>query len=196
MCDCAKLIENNRDWIKNGVAESDAFLNRISDNQTPSILWIGCSDSRVVPNRLANLPEGELFVHRNIANQTKNDDDCFQASLEFAVNGLKVSKIVVCGHTECGGVYKALDAAEESSVDEWITEVRETYKENKETIDKIDNHSDKISRLSALNVLKQIESLNKNEIVIKRKSTDTDFEIVGMIFNISNGELDLVDKYL
>ncbi len=107
MPDLSHLITNNRAWAAERTRQDPDFFLRLSHQQAPEYLWIGCSDSRVPANEIVGLPPGELFVHRNLANVVLHADLNCLSVVQYAVDALRVAHIIVCGHHGCGGVLAA-----------------------------------------------------------------------------------------
>ncbi|ETV75494.1 hypothetical protein, variant 3 [Aphanomyces astaci] len=126
----AQLLDRNRAWAEKMLARDPDFFTRLAIQQSPEILWIGCSDSRVPANEILNLSPGEVFVHRNIANQVISTDMNCLSVIEYAVKYLKVRHIIVCGHYGCGGVNAALSQEEFGLVDNWLRSIKDLYIEN------------------------------------------------------------------
>eukprot|EP00884_Botryococcus_braunii_P007815 jgi/Botrbrau1/17034/Bobra.49_2s0090.1 len=122
-----ELLANNRQWVEAVKQEDPEYFARLSEQQAPSVLWIGCSDSRVPANQLLGLAPGEVFVHRNVGNQACHSDANAMACLEYAVEALQVEHVIVCGHHSCGAVKGALmlSAAQPGLVNMWISGIRD-----------------------------------------------------------------------
>src|ERR671928_1693677 len=103
------LFENTRAWPERTRRTDPEFFSRLSRQQRPRYLWIGCSDSRVPANEIVDLAPGELFVHRNVANVVVHGDLNCLSVMQFAIDLLGVEHIIVCGHSNCGGVRSALE---------------------------------------------------------------------------------------
>src|SRR3712207_2854820 len=125
MQDIEPLLANNRAWAARMTAEDPAFFQRLAAQQAPEYLWIGCSDSRVPATQLVNLPPGEMFVHRNVANIVVHSDLNCLAVLQYAVEVLRVQHIIVCGHYGCGGVEAALHDRSFGLIDNWLRHVQD-----------------------------------------------------------------------
>ena len=111
MSELTELLENNRRWAESVRAQDPQFFKRLSRQQAPKYLWIGCSDSRVPANQIVGMAPGEIFVHRNVANVVVHADLNCLSVMQFAVEVLRVRHIIVCGHYGCGGVRAALEDA-------------------------------------------------------------------------------------
>jgi len=119
------LFDNNAAWAEKIKASDPKFFDRLSEQQTPDYLWIGCSDSRVPATQIINLPPGEVFVHRNIANVVVHNDTNCLSVIQFAVEVLKVKHIIVCGHYGCGGVKAAVEDQDHGLINEWLAHIKE-----------------------------------------------------------------------
>src|SRR5213083_2943747 len=119
------LFENNRAWADRIRSEDPEFFQKLSRQQSPSYLWIGCSDSRVPANQIVGLLPGELFVHRNVANVVVHSDLNCLSVIQFAVEVLKVKHIIVCGHYGCGGVQATLNRVRVGLADNWLRHVED-----------------------------------------------------------------------
>src|SRR5690349_11780153 len=119
----AQLFENNRRWVARMTAKDPEFFKRLSHQQKPKYLWIGCSDSRVPANQIVGLLPGELFVHRNVSNIVSLDDPNCLSVIQYAVDILKVQHIIVCGHFGCGGVEAVLEGRNLGQSDRWLQHV-------------------------------------------------------------------------
>ena len=136
MSDLSRLLDNNRRWAERMERERPGFFRILAAQQRPRYLWIGCADSRVPANEIIDLPPGEVFVHRNVANLVVHSDLNCLSVLDFAVNVLKVSDIIVCGHYGCGGINAALAPSEGRIVDHWIRHVRDIAKFYKDDLER------------------------------------------------------------
>ena len=160
----AQLLKNNRTWAAQITAKDPAFFETMSWGQSPEYLWIGCADSRVSVDQITGLGLGEVFVHRNIANVVAHTDLNCLSVLQYAVDALKVSNVIVCGHYGCGGVRAALDGYKHGVVDQWLRNVRDVAEKNQQELDGIAGDA-RADRLSELNVLQQRENVAKTATV-------------------------------
>src|SRR5512145_3301948 len=131
------LFANNRAWADRMKAQQPDFFEKLSRQQSPEYLWIGCSDSRLPPNDIIGLMPGELFVHRNVANVVVHTDFNCLSVLEYAVDVLKVDHIIVCGHHGCGGVKAAMENAQLGLIDNWLRHVQDVLHEHEEALARI-----------------------------------------------------------
>ena len=182
------LIKRNLDWA-NGIKEDDPefFLN-LSKQQTPDYLWIGCSDSRVPANQIVNLPPGEVFVHRNIANIVVHTDLNCLTVIQYAVEILKVKHIIVCGHYGCGGIRAALETQPHGLIDNWLRHIKDVKRFNSDKMQNI-SHDKKIDILCELNVLEQVNNVSNTTIVKDAWEKGATLSVHGLIYNIENGIL-------
>ena len=180
------IILKNRKWAS---SKGKDFFENLSEGQNPSILWIGCSDSRVPPDTITQSEPGNIFVHRNIANLIFNDDLNLLSILEYSINVLKIKNIIICGHYGCGGIKAAMGKQESNNVDKWINNIRKTISANKEELDLITNETSKWDRLVELNILEQINNLKKCEVVKKAIEKNKKFFLHPLVFDLKNGNL-------
>ena len=178
------LLLNNDAWVASQLGKDPDTFDVLSKGQQPSCLYIGCSDSRVPVEVVTQADPGDIFVHRNIANQVSLSDGNVMSILEYAVLVLKVQHIIVCGHTRCGGVGAALSDNVTGAVGEWIKPIRETYLSNRSDIEEQSSQDDRVKRLSELTVLEQVRTLSSMELV---QSAVPSLQIHGWIFEIESG---------
>jgi carbonic anhydrase len=182
------LFANNEAWAK-GITENDPdFFSNLSKQQAPEYLWIGCSDSRVPANQIVNLPPGEVFVHRNIANVVVHSDLNCLSVIQFAVEVLKVKHIIVCGHYGCGGVKAAIEDHDHGLIDNWLCHIRDVGRFNADTLDGL-AEEEKVDRLCELNVVEQVRNVCNTTIVRKAWNDGAELSVHGWIYNINNGIL-------
>ena len=142
--DIKQIFKNNEAWIKEKLKSDSNYFSELSIGQSPEILYIGCSDSRVTAEELMGLEPGDVFVHRNIANMIPNTDLNVMSVINYAVSHLKVNHIVVCGHYGCGGVQAAMQAADLGVLNPWLRNIRDVYRLHKTELDNIESE-EKIS---------------------------------------------------
>ena len=183
-----RIFENNREWIARKLSEDKDYFKKLSTSQNPRILYIGCSDSRVSAEELMGVGPGDVFVHRNIANMVPNNDLSAMSVINYAVNYLKVEKIVVCGHYECGGVKAAMESADLGILNPWLRNIRDVYRLHRKELDSINDEDLKYRRLVELNVQEQCINIIKTaEVQIASK--DRQLKVHGWIFDIHTGQL-------
>ena len=163
--DLAELFESNRAWARRIVQQDPEFFSKLSKQQRPGYLWIGCSDSRVPANEIVGLDPGELFVHRNIANVVHTGDLNLLSVLEFAVGVLNVEHIIVCGHYGCGGVRRALSGQDGALVDHWLAPIVDLHAREQKRLDPIEDEEARVNLLCELNVEMQVARVAATPIV-------------------------------
>src|SRR5215204_2695688 len=150
------LFAQNREWADTIRAKDPDFFLKLSRQQSPQYLWIGCSDSRVPANEIVNLLPGELFVHRNVANVVVHTDLNCLSAMQFAVDVLKVQHIIVCGHYGCGGVRAALRDERLGLIDNWLRHVQDVRQKHEAKLAAIRDEGQRLDRLCELNVIEQV----------------------------------------
>jgi carbonic anhydrase len=193
MNDLDNLISNNKKWAKNIKDEDPDFFYRLSKQQNPEYLWIGCSDSRVAANQIIDLPPGEVFVHRNIANVVSHSDLNCLSVIQYAVEVLKVKHIIVCGHYGCGGIEAAMDKHQYGLIDNWLQHINNVYRLNKQEVDCIDEEQEKLDRMCELNVIEQVGNVRKTTIVTNAWEANQDLTVHGWIYDVKDGILRNLD---
>src|SRR3990172_3450621 len=183
------LFENNAAWA-NGIKSKDPeFFIKLSEQQTPEYLWIGCSDSRVPANEIVGLLPGELFVHRNVANLVIHADLNCLSVLQYAVEVLRVKHIIVCGHYGCGGVKAAIENKELGLIDNWLRNIKGIYQRHRARLDQLESDRDKLNLLCELNVMEQVENVCHSTIVQNGWRRGQKLAVHGWIYSIQDGIL-------
>ena len=183
----AKLLENNKDWVSKNLEKDPDFFNRLSEGQKPPVLWIGCSDSRVPANEIIGAAPGEVFVHRNIANMVVHTDISMLSVLDYAVNVLKVTHVIVCGHYGCGGVKAAMGNQHIGLIDNWVRHIKDVYRHHHAELNNIKNENDRFNRFVELNVVEQVFDLAKTSIIQNAWKKKQDIHIHGWVYDIKDG---------
>lgn len=184
-----KLIENNRKWAKAMTDADPGFFARLADRQSPEILWIGCSDSRVPANQIVDLDPGEVFVHRNIANVVVHSDFNCLSVLEFAVEVLKVQHVIVCGHYGCGGVRAAGENHHLGLIDNWLRHIRDIRQKHDALLSAIEDDTERTNRLCELNVIEQVRNICHTTVVQEAWERGQTLSVHGWIYAVENGLL-------
>ncbi|PWW83111.1 carbonate dehydratase [Prosthecochloris marina] len=183
------LFEQNKEWAEK-VKESDPdFFLKLSKQQSPEYLWIGCSDSRVPSNQIVGMLPGEIFVHRNIANVVVPSDLNCLSVIQYAVEVLKIKHIIVCGHYGCGGVKAALESREHGLIDNWLEHIRDVYRTHSEEIDAIDDKNEKLDKMCELNVIEQVINVCNTTTVRNAWKSGQKLSVHGWIYGIEDGIL-------
>ena len=183
-----KLIKNNAIWADRMRQSDPDFFTRLAQQQSPKYLWIGCSDSRVPANEITGLPPGEVFVHRNVANVVQETDFNVLAVLQYAVDVLKVTDVIVCGHYGCGGVKAALENFRHGIIDNWLAPIRSLTRIHKDELSELENDS-KLDRLCELNVLSQARHVARTTIVEDAWERAQELAIHSWIYRLDQGIL-------
>jgi carbonic anhydrase len=184
-----KLLQNNREWAERIREEDPSFFDRLSQQQSPEVLWIGCSDSRVPANQITGLMPGEVFVHRNIANLVLHSDINCQAVMQFAIEVLKVKHVIVCGHYGCGGVRAALQHRDHGLIHHWLRNIKDVYHRNRAEFPNDMDEDAKVDRLCELNVKAQAEHVARSNTVENAWARGQDLQVYGWIYSIQDGLL-------
>jgi len=188
-----QLFENNRRWAYRQTQSDPDFFNRLSQQQSPEYLWIGCSDSRVPANEIVGLLPGELFVHRNVANLVvKNDLNCLSV-IQFAVDALKVKHIIICGHYGCGGVKAVLDNTKIGLVDNWLDNLRPVKENFLSNLFEIKDEASRFNKLCELNVVEQVFNVCNTDIIRIAWQRKQQLSVHGWIYDIKDGLLQDLD---
>ena len=182
------IFENNQNWITDKLSVDPAYFRKLSGGQSPEVLYIGCSDSRVSAEELMGAAPGEIFVHRNIANMIISVDLNMNSVVDYAVNFLKVKHVVICGHYFCGGVKAAMQAKDLGILNPWLRNIRDVYRIHKEELNAIDCENERYNRLVELNVQEQCINLIKIASVQKAYK-ERDLQVHGWVFDIHSGKL-------
>ncbi|PAV26454.1 carbonate dehydratase [Tamilnaduibacter salinus] len=184
-----ELFKRNREWAERIKAEDPGFFERLSAQQTPDYLWIGCADSRVPANQIVDLMPGEVFVHRNIANVVVHTDINCLSVLQFAVDVLKVKHIMVVGHYGCGGVKAAYDDSAPGLISHWLRHIQDVRDQHQPLLDSLDSEQDRIDRLCELNVLEQVRHVSQTETLRNAWRRGQPVSIHGWIYDLQDGRL-------
>lgn len=182
-----KIIENNKKWVESKLALDPDFFNRLKDTQTPPLLWIGCSDSRVPANEIIGAQPGEVFVHRNIANMVIHSDMNMLSVLDYSVNVLKVKHVIVCGHYGCGGVKAAMGSTPVGIIDNWIRHIKDSYKFRKNDIEAIEDEKERFDRFVEWNTKQQVLNLAVTSIVQQAWNNGQELSVHGWVYGLETG---------
>jgi carbonic anhydrase len=183
------LFAKNKHWASRISAADPEFFSKLTAQQAPEYLWIGCSDSRVPANEIVGLLPGELFVHRNVANLVIHTDMNCLSVLQFAVDILKVKHVIVCGHYGCGGVKAAMEDKPHGLVDNWLRHIRDIHNRHEATLKTITSESERMHRLCELNTVQQVINAGNTTIIHDAWQRGQDIAIHGWIYGISDGML-------
>ena len=181
-----KLLQGNKIYAETKKFQDPEYFSNLSKGQTPDYLWIGCSDSRVPANEITSTKSGEIFVHRNIANLVVHTDSNLLSVLEYAVKFLKIKHIIVCGHYGCGGVAAAMSNTFHGYVDNWLQGIKNVYHKNQKELEAIKDETQRVNRLTELNVVEQVRNLAKTTIV-QQAWAERDLHLHGWVYGLNNG---------
>lgn len=187
--DFNQIFKNNEKWIADKISVNPEYFTELSKGQSPDFLYIGCSDSRVTAEDLMGVKPGEVFIHRNIANQVIATDNNVNSVVQYAVEHLKVKHIIVCGHYECGGVKAALNPSDMGQLNSWLQTLRDVYRFHRNELDSITDTQKRFDRLVELNVREQCINIIKIDHV-QRAWYKTGYpKIHGWVFDVKTGKL-------
>ncbi|MBW5800734.1 carbonate dehydratase [Halomonas elongata] len=186
--DIDTLLENNRAWAEQMCRDDPDFFARLARQQTPEYLWIGCSDSRVPANQIIDLPPGEVFVHRNVANLLHHNDMNALSVVQFAVDVLKVKHIMIVGHYGCGGIRAAVTGGECGIVDYWLHSVRDLYSQHRASLSSL-SQDEQVDRMCELNVEAQVKNLCRTKIIQRAWQRGQSLSVHGWVYGLSDGRV-------
>lgn len=182
-----QILEQNKEWVERNISKDPDFFKDLAKGQTPPLLWIGCSDSRVPANEIIGAKPGEVFVHRNIANMVIHSDMNMLSVLDYAVNVLKVKHVIVCGHYGCGGVKAAMGNASIGIIDNWIRHIKDIYRLHHTYLDSIEDETERFNTFVEINVKEQVYDLAKTSIVQAAWRSGQDLTLHGWAYGLNSG---------
>ncbi len=183
------LFANNRTWATEMSRQDPDFFTRLSRQQASDYLWIGCSDSRVPANQIVGLLPGQMFVHRNVANVVVHTDLNCLSTIQFAVEVLRVSHIIVCGHYGCAGVLAALRGDKIGLADNWLCHVRDVRRKYQQQIDTLGTETEREHALCEWNVIEQVMNVSQTTVVRDAWAKGNALSIHGWIYDLGDGLL-------
>ena len=189
MKDLKRLLDQNKAWAESIKASDPEFFQTLAKQQTPTFLWIGCSDSRVPATQLVGMVPGEMFVHRNVANVVVHTDFNCLSVMQFAVDVLKVDHIIVCGHHGCGGVKAAMENLQLGLIDNWLRHVQDVFHTHEHSLAKIEDEVKRVDRLCELNVIEQVLNVSRTSIVQSAWQRGQELAVHGWIYGLEDGLL-------
>jgi carbonic anhydrase len=184
-----RLLLENKAWAEEKIAREPEYFKQLAKEQTPEFLWIGCSDSRVPAELVINAEPGEIFVHRNIANQVITTDFNSLSVVQFAVAVLKAKHIIVCGHYNCGGVKAALDKqrSDLTLVNKWLMHIKDIYRLHQDELEILPTREARIDRLVELNIIEQVYRLAYTSIVQSAWKKERRPSLHGWVYGLNDG---------
>ncbi len=183
------LFANNRAWAAEITQREPDFFDRLTHQQAPRYLWIGCSDSRVPANQILGLLPGEIFVHRNVANVVVHTDLNCLSSIQYAVEVLQIRDIIVCGHYGCGGVLAALRDTRLGLIDNWLRHVQDVWWKHRGQLESLAAEEQRHARLCELNVIEQVVNVCQTTVVREAWTRQQSLTVHGWIYGIHDGLL-------
>lgn len=181
------IVKNNKKWVEACISQDPEYFKKLTDQQQPPLLWIGCADSRVPANQIIGAEPGDVFVHRNIANMVIHSDMNMLSVLDYAVNVLKIKHVIVCGHYGCGGVGAAMSNQSFGLIDNWIRHIKTIYRLHQDTLDSIEDKQERFDRFVELNVVEQVYDLAKTSIVQNAWKNNQDLHLHGWVYGVGSG---------
>jgi carbonic anhydrase len=183
------IFQNNERWVAEKLAIDPEYFKRLSKDQTPEILYIGCSDSRVTAEELMGMNPGELFVHRNVANLVVGVDNNLNAVVQYAIEHLHIKHLIVCGHYECGGIKAAMNPNDMGQLNSWLQTLRDVYRIHREELNSIEDEQSRFDRLVELNVREQCINIIKIDHFQKAWYKTGIPTLHGWVFNVRTGKI-------
>ena len=184
-----ELFQHNRDWSTEQTEQDPDFFERLCAIQKPDLLWIGCADSRVPANTIVGLKAGEVFVHRNVGNIVRDDDPNCLSVLQYAVDILGVSHIIVCGHYGCGGVRAAFDNADNGLIDNWLRNIKDVQYRHQAQLDAVEDDEERVDLLCEFNVMAQVHNVIHTTIVQNAWHRGQQLAVHGWVYGLKDGLL-------
>lgn len=189
MTELDDLLHRNRDWAERIRREDPGFFDRLSRQQAPRYLWIGCSDSRVPANQILGLDPGEVFVHRNVANLVVHTDLNALSAIQFAVDLLKVEHILVVGHYGCSGVHASLTGTRVGIADNWLRHVGDVAQKHADLLAKVPTEELRHARLCELNVVEQVVNVCRSTVVQDAWTRGQAVDVHGWVYSLADGRV-------
>lgn len=183
-----QLFENNRAWAEHMKQLDAGFFERLTLQQTPEYLWIGCADSRVPANQILGLGPGGVFVHRNVGNIVIHTDLNCLSVLQYAVDVLKIKHVIVCGHYECGGIKAALSETRHGLIDNWLCHIRDTFQKHQALLAPL-SHDERMDRMCELNVAEQVLNVCQSTVMREAWQRGDAVSVYGLIYRVQDGLL-------
>ena len=184
-----EVFENNRQWAAEQKSSDREYFVKLARDQDPDYLYIGCSDSRVPAEIFMGAQPGDVFVHRNIANQVSLTDRNALSVIHFAVDQLGVKHIVVCGHYMCGGIQAAMEQKQDGPLTPWLNQIRDVAKQNRSELEQMHGTAERYRRLVELNVEAQCRNILKLGVVQEAIRKTGSPSLHGWVLDLSTGKL-------
>lgn len=181
------LLAKNKAWAANMRSQDPMFFKRLANQQSPKILWIGCSDSRVPASEIIGVMPGEVFVHRNIANMVIHTDLNCLSVIQYAIEILEIEDIVVCGHYGCGGVKAALESGSHGLIDNWLSHIKDIYRFHEKDVNALPDSHTRHTRMCELNVIEQVHNVCRTTMIQYAWKAGKKINVHGWIYDVSDG---------
>lgn len=185
-----KLLDANKVWVKERFGADTEYFKRLSEAQNPEFLWIGCADSRVPAEEITGARPGQLFVHRNVANQVIHTDFNVLSVLQYAIEVLEVKHVIVCGHYGCGGIQNAMSNKNLGLINKWLRHIKDIYRFHRSEVDAITDPDLRLRRMVELNILSQVTNLAETTIVQRSWKLKGFPFIHGWVYDMETGLID------
>ena len=183
-----RLFANNHAWATQMKDEQSDYFKQLAEHQKPTYLWIGCSDSRVPAEKLTGLGPGELFVHRNVANLVIHTDLNCLSVVQYAVDVLEIEHIIICGHTNCGGIKAAIGTEDHGLINNWLLHIRDLWFKHSHLLGKL-SYEQRADMLTRLNVAEQVYNLGRSSIIKSAWERGKKLSIHGWVYDVKDGFL-------
>ncbi len=184
-----RLLESNARWVEERTGERADFFSRLNETQDPEFVWIGCADSRVPAETITGCSPGELFVHRNVANQVVHTDLNMLTVIFYAVERLRVRHVIVCGHYGCGGVKAAMSGQDFGLINRWLQNIKDCAERHQDELLALPDDEARQRRLVELNVIEQVDHLAKTSVVQRTWKKEGRPWLHGWVYDMRNGRL-------
>lgn len=183
-----KILQDNKDWAADQVSADPEYFKRLVALQSPEVLWIGCSDSRVPADKITRTQPGEIFVHRNVANMVVHTDVNLLSVLDYAINQLHVKHVIVCGHYGCGGIKAAMSNIDYKPVlNMWLRNIKDVYHLYKGELEAISDEDLRTDKLVELNVREQVTHLAQTSTVQRSWKNNNSPHLHGWVYGLKDG---------
>ena len=188
MSDIRELLGNNARWAEKMRKESPGLFERTAKGQRPRYFWLGCCDSRVHPTHILGLGPGEVFIHRNVGNLVFQNDTNLNSALQFAVDFLKVTDILLSGHTNCGAAARSRQLEDLVPLDNWLKPLESLWKKNKQLIEELPEHK-QADKVAEINVYYQMANLCRSPVVSRAWERGENLTLHGLMYELESGTL-------
>ncbi len=193
MSELNHLLDRNRTWASQVIADDPDFFKRLDSIQSPKYLWIGCSDSRVPANQITGMQPGEVFVHRNVANVVAHGDLNCLSTIQYAVDLLKVEHIIVCGHYGCRGVNATLAGQRIGLADNWLRHVGDVMDKHQQALQNFSGAA-RLDALCELNVIEQANNVCQSTVMNDAWRRGQKISVHAWVYALKDGRLRALNR--